>query len=276
MKPMTFTLISLNTEHRVSPYTERQLERLLALSPQVIALQEVTPGSVAAIRARLGAAGYHVDDTLRVHDVTLRHGGRSHGILVASRWPLRLRRQAIGPWPEHIASASLTTEFGKLDLLVVHAPAGAVHGAVKLDVLDAAIEAAQRLRAPHRIVCGDTNTPQVETPDGRTLTWADPCPGSTWKPPRDLVERWRHRELRFLREQPGLVDVYREVNGWAVRDISWDKSPSKIGRRYDHIFGSMSLNPIRCWYEHDLRLDGLSDHSAIAATFDPPGLAQAA
>jgi endonuclease/exonuclease/phosphatase family metal-dependent hydrolase len=42
-----------------------------------------------------------------------------------------------------------------------------------------------------------------------------------------------------------------------------------IGRRFDHVFASTSLNPLSCTYLQKFRESGLSDHAALEAVFLP-------
>ena len=76
---------------------------------------------------------------------------------------------------------------------------------------------------------------------------------------------------------PGLAewdlrDVFRELNGFERQDASWvlhTRARRKAGLRLDHILASAGLRPRWCDYHHGWREDGLSDHSALEAIFDP-------
>ena len=43
----------------------------------------------------------------------------------------------------------------------------------------------------------------------------------------------------------------------------------KAAHRLDHVLASAGLGPVACDYVHGWREAGLSDHSAIEATFEP-------
>ena len=64
-----------------------------------------------------------------------------------------------------------------------------------------------------------------------------------------------------------MVDAFRGANGYDISEASWYwKNRGRTGGyRLDHVFVSNHLRPVACWYEHDLRLGGLSDHSPIVA-----------
>jgi hypothetical protein len=121
-----------------------------------------------------------------------------------------------------------------------------------------------------RIVCGDFNTPQEERNNGRIITWAERenrKGNIVFIPSRGV--RWDQGERRVLSELNNfnLPDVFRHLHGYKVKQFSWVSQ--KRGRRYDHVFASIELNPIECRYLHLARKHGLSDHSPIEACFQP-------
>ncbi len=69
-----------------------------------------------------------------------------------------------------------------------------------------------------------------------------------------------------------LADVYRLLHGYAPVETSWvlKQAGREVGRRFDHVFASRELLPLACEYLHDVRLSGLSDHSAIEVIFGFP------
>ena len=67
----------------------------------------------------------------------------------------------------------------------------------------------------------------------------------------------------------GLPDVFRQLHDYRVEEASWLLPQNKsVGRRFDHMFASPAMRPVACGYIHDVRLNGLSDHSALVADFD--------
>jgi exodeoxyribonuclease III len=62
----------------------------------------------------------------------------------------------------------------------------------------------------------------------------------------------------------GWTDCWRTRNGDA-REYTWISSVKKHGFRYDQALASKSFDQkiTACFYDHDVRLNGLSDHSAM-------------
>jgi exonuclease III len=238
-----------------------QAGALLARKPDVVALQEVTMGTVARWRKGLAGAGLTacVDSSECLAE-------RTYFNLLAARYPLEPLPALTIPFPERVLGAVAASPWGPVEIHVAHLPPGVTRGLIKVETFEAIATA---LRAPprtaHRILCGDFNTPQSEATDGRVQTWADHHP--RWR------QRWEAAERSVLTGlgASDLPDVFRQLNGYAPRDVSWvwKGRGREVGRRFDHVFASRSLNAVRCQYVHDWRLAGLSDHSAIEVNFRP-------
>ena len=73
---------------------------------------------------------------------------------------------------------------------------------------------------------------------------------------------WYTAELENL-EKVGMKDAFRHVYG-DEEEFSW-YSHQGNGFRYDHTYISEGLLPIvkDCYYPHEYRIDGLSDHSPM-------------
>lgn len=108
------------------------------------------------------------------------------------------------------------------------------------------------------------------------MTW-----GQTEKPNGHIVTKRGHKTwdagersvIEGLAEFD-LADVFRSLYGYEVQEFSWyfrRKGETISKRRFDHIFASRKLNPVKCCYVHALREQGLSDHSAIEVCFEPSG-----
>jgi exodeoxyribonuclease III len=69
--------------------------------------------------------------------------------------------------------------------------------------------------------------------------------------------------------QNGWMDAYRYLHP-ASLEYSWF-GRKREGYRFDHIFISDGLSPYvtECWYTHEVRTTGLSDHSAMFLTLLP-------
>ena len=137
---------------------------------------------------------------------------------------------------------------------------------MKVETCEALFERLARPANRHRVLCGDLNTPRLETADGEVETFASNHP--LWE------ERWDAAERSLLvgLAEWDLHDAFRGLNGYDRRDVSWvmnTRSRRKAGHRLDHVLASRSLHPVWCDYEHGWREAGLSDHSAIMAVFEP-------
>jgi exonuclease III len=140
----------------------------------------------------------------------------------------------------------------------------------KVETCEALYVALARDTDRHRILCGDFNTPRLETTEGEVITFAENHP--------EHIERWDAAERSVIAglAEWDLSDAFRALNGYERRDVSWifnTRARRKAGHRLDHVLASASLRPTWCDYQHGWRDDGLSDHSAIEAIFEPETLA---
>ena len=73
---------------------------------------------------------------------------------------------------------------------------------------------------------------------------------------------WYEDEMKDL-GKVGMIDVFREQHG-NVKEYSW-YSHQGNGYRYDHFYIHETLIPIakECYYDHEVREEKLSDHSAM-------------
>jgi exonuclease III len=247
-------LLTWNVAGRVRRRAE-QREAVLSVDADVVALQEVTPTTVAGWTEDLGAAGYGV----RTTGAGPRPEGRRRlGVLVASREPLRAGPDVDVPWPERL----LAVRTGGLTLYNLHSPISPSPGLAKVRTHEALHRHLERGRGP-RVLCGDLNTPRRETRDGEVLTFARTTTGRL-RPERG--ERWDRAELALVRglEPRGWRDAFRERHGYAARDRSWTW-PNGGGYRLDHVLVSRGVQVTACAYRHDWREERLSDHSGMLA-----------
>jgi exonuclease III len=256
-------LVTWNVAGRVRRRAE-QAEALIALDADAVALQEVTPTTLAGWRADLDAAGYAAVSSLdRLRE---RPGGRRPlGVLIAARGGLEEAAAADVPWPERVAAARLPGPPA-LELHNLHSPISPSPGLAKVLTHEAVHRRLSRPADVARVLCGDLNTPRRESLGGETTTFARTSAGRL-RPERG--ERWDRAELALVRglEPAGFRDAFRSLHGWEPRDRSWTW-PNGGGYRLDHVIVSARVGVRRCEYLHAWREAGLSDHSAMTAELE--------
>ncbi|HEX6031807.1 MAG TPA: endonuclease/exonuclease/phosphatase family protein [Tepidiformaceae bacterium] len=240
-----------------------QAGAVAAFHPDVVALQEVTPTGIGRFRdafAALGLpyllAGAHLAAEAGQEAIAAR------AVVVASRWPLAPCQPAVVPRQELVVCATLAAPHGPLELVAVHIPTWSNGWETKVETQEGVALRISECAEP-AILLGDFNAPKDELPDGTVVPFT-----------RASNVRGRAAELGLT--APGLatsgfVDAFRTANGYGPRDASWFwKNRGRTGGfRLDHIFASPGLIPTACWYAHNLRLGGMSDHSPIIADLEP-------
>ena len=249
-------LVSWNVAGRNSRLQE-QAERLLGVEPDLVCLQEVTPATAAGWSERLADAGLEpvVAPLPRV-----REGSRPLAVLIAARESGEVVPVEGVPWPERV----LAVQAGPLEIVNVHSPISPKPGLVKVLTHEAVFRHAAAATGP-RIVLGDLNTPRREHPDGTVWTFARDRQGRLRD---DRGERWDAAETALIRGLAGrgFRDAFRELNGFAHKEPSWEWPRSGGGYRLDHLIASAEVTVSACAYRHDWRReDRLSDHSALVA-----------
>jgi endonuclease/exonuclease/phosphatase family metal-dependent hydrolase len=197
-------------------------------------------------------------------------GPRRLAVMVAARWPVRPLPPPAGmepPWPEKARSVTVETPEGELDVHAIHVP-NARNGWVKVDHLR---ELARVIAAPGerpRIACGDLNTPRREPPGAPIVTFARDRYGRL-RPERG--EPWDTAEAAVLDGSTGMRDAWRAVHGPDARELSWAYPTwPRSGYRLDHLLASGDVEVLACDYVHELRLERMSDHSALVANLELP------
>lgn len=271
-------LISWNIAGRVKKLPE-QINALATRKPDVVALQEVTKSNGPLLRGMLNEIGLtHIADTVAE---AIKHK-RRYAVLIAGRWPFRPLPAADFniPWPERLLSVVINSPWQEIELHTTYVPTGATKAGsgIKLETLEGIFaRLACRARFP-RILCGDFNIPQAETPTGQLITF-----GQTIKETGQVTtkrtlhqisgQRWDRAERLILTDLAhfDLADTYRALNGYQAQASSWyaKNRGRHFGFRLDHVFAGQALNPIRCVYLHTFRQAGLSDHAPIEVDFAP-------
>jgi len=252
------TLVSWNVAGRARRQPA-QAERIAALSPDLVCLQEVTPRTAPAWAEGLRAAGL---DDVRIADpsaATAARRDRPLLALVASRSPQEPLEVGGLPWPERV----LASRVAGLEVVNVHSPISSRPDLVKVLTHEAVHRHLAGEGGP-RLVCGDLNTPRKEHPDGRVWTFARTRTGRL-RPERG--ERWDAAELALIKglEEHGFRDAFRALHGLEVREPTWVWQRSGGGYRLDHLIVSSEVEVRVCGYLHEWRDEGLSDHSPLVA-----------
>jgi exonuclease III len=243
-------------------------------SPQLVALQELNPNAnhlellnEMELRYVKSTAGFADRRTKPF---------RRYAVLIASKWPLRVSRQGWDcyvPWPERVLSVIVEAPFGEFELHTAYIPCGESHGWIKIRTFNGIFRRLAYTAKHRRVLCGDFNTPQEETPEGLVITW-----GQRRKPNGDLAfhkgwgERWDEGERNILTglARYNLADAYRSLYGYKVTDWSWqDAKREGVRRRFDHVFASPSMDAWRFEYLSKAVERELSDHKAVEVDFSP-------
>jgi len=206
--------------------------RLTDLSPEVIVLSEYrNNASGSKIRASLLAAGYRFNLVTNAKQ-------SDNSAAIFSRLPFNgyLHPQSDETYPHNVATA----EFEAFKVIGMYLPHKKKH-----KLFDFLIAAGQE--AKPSIMVGDFNTGK---------NYIDQAGNSFWY----------EDKLKEL-ESKGYIDAFREKQG-SIKEYSW-YSHQGNGYRYDHSYIHNSLKPILkdCYYLHEWRESGLSDHSPMVVTF---------
>lgn len=249
---MTITLASWNTNFRRD--TAGQVAATLAHHPDIVVFQEVRAAAFPELARRLAEAEltYFATSSSSV----LGHR-MSRYVSVASRFPFCDAAPVDGPAPETSVCLEIESPDGAFELVGVYVPSIARRDGVKVPTQHAMnARMAHAATRPH-IICGDFNSPKAESEDGVTLFF---------KPSRPIEYAGEHALMDGLFEY-GLRDAFRDANGHADPAPSWFwKNRGRTGGyRLDHIFVSPHFQVHRCWYDHAVREQGLSDHSLMLA-----------
>jgi exodeoxyribonuclease III len=251
-------LLSWNVAGRVRRLPE-QAERIAALAPDVVCLQEVMLSTREEWRRRLDDAGW-TEIALGDAAPALAAGRtRPRMALTAAREPFEIVDVPDLPWPERVLAACIDG----IEIVNVHSPVSPSPGLAKV-LTHEALHAHLATGSGPRLACGDLNTPRKEHADGRVWTFARDRYGRL-RP--DRGERWDAAELAVIRglDEHGFRDAFRALHGPERREHSWEWPRWGGGYRLDHLVASAEVDVPALAYAHEWRREGLSDHSPLAA-----------
>jgi len=271
-------LITWNTAGRKRK-AEYQVRALASREPDIVALQEVRLSTLKIFRKLLPEIGlkYFLDSFSHLQPHVRAIGPRQYAVVIATSWPIReidFKRIHM-PWPEKLLAVTVAHSQTRFQIFTTHIPPGSSNGWIKIETLESLYQAVIRKSRFPKILCGDFNTPQAETSDGISISWAYRRRDRDYVLKKRLGKRWDNGEINILRglEKIDMPDVYRMLHGYRKRDYSWfvNRSRKPTGRRFDHCFASSQLQPISAKYIHNWRKERLSDHSALEIIFDLSG-----
>jgi exodeoxyribonuclease-3 len=246
-------LVTWNVAGRVRAQAE-QAAAILAIGPDVVALQEVTVRTEPLWRAALADAGFGAVESA-LCELPRGKSRRRLAVLTAARHGLqRLPSPPDVPWPERVLCCRVGDAF---ELTNLHSPIAPAPDLAKIRTHEA-VAAHLTAGSGPRVLAGDLNTPRREYPDGRLLTFAHDTNGRLRE---ERGERWDRAERALVRDL-GWIDAFRVLHGYEERSASWTFKDDRGGWRLDHVLVS-GLEVTASAYAHEWRRAGLSDHSAL-------------
>lgn len=249
-------LLSWNVAGRVRRMDD-QGHLVAGLSCDLVCLQEIRPTTAARWTELLTEAGLAHSCVASPADTAGTR--RPLSVLIASRWAMTENAIDGLPWSER----GLAVRTQGLEVVGVHSPISPSPGLAKVLTHEAVHRHMAQGSGP-RIVCGDLNTPRREHPDGQVWTFARDRYGRLRE---DRGERWDQAELAVIQglEPLGFRDAFREEQGLAQRELSWEWPRWGGGYRLDHLIVSAEVSVRAVAYAHEWRRAGLSDHSPLVA-----------
>jgi exonuclease III len=254
-------LVSWNVAGRMKRLPE-QAARIAEAAPDAVCLQEVIDRAVPLWEHAFATIGLeHVAHPPRPLAAP---GRRRLAVLIAARDPFCVSDAIDGvPWPERTLAVTLPS---RLQLVNVHSPISPSPELAKVRTHEAVHAFLKQRQSSPCALCGDLNTPRREHSDGTAWTFARDRNGRL-RP--DRGERWDQAELALIRglEPYGYRDAFRELHGYEAREPSWEWPRWGGGYRLDHLIISSQIELSACYYAHEWRRAGLSDHSPLIAEF---------
>ena len=204
-----------------------------------------------------------------VEDKSVLERNRKFGQLIISKNPIELLERCKEiPFPERVLSG----KTGNLEVHTTHIPPGSSNGVIKVKHFEGLYNYLSRRKDSLKLLTGDFNSPKFELKDGEIITWGQKL-GKSGKPRIAINPKWKHQctgerwdsaERSIIENHTllGMKDAFREKNGYEDFSGSWFTNQGQ-GRRYDHVFTSRQIYVENSFYDHQPRINGLSDHSPL-------------
>jgi exonuclease III len=221
----------------------------------IAVLQEARAASFEELRDRFATAG--LCHFIHSHRADSESGVKRY-VAVASRYPLGAVAPVACPAPESTVAVGVDTGEVAFELLGAYIPTIARKDGIKVPTQLALHDRVRQAAGRPLVVCGDFNSPKAESAEGEIELFFRPSRAEEYAGERALM----HGLLEL-----GMRDAFRACNGYGIDAPSWFwKNRGRTGGyRLDHIFVSPHFEVLRCWYDHEVRERGLSDHSAMFA-----------
>ncbi|MEE9327825.1 MAG: endonuclease/exonuclease/phosphatase family protein [Cocleimonas sp.] len=233
-------ILSWNILHGGGKRANDILDAINKEQPDIVTLQEFRHGSSKDVLLK-GLAEMGLDEQF----VPGTNSARDNSLIIASRYNFQAQIFPKGGDIPARAIRAFFPDLAELNLIAAHLPQKKkqppyLHGLIDLDKV---------FLKENSLIIGDLNC-GIPFEDSETKSF----------------------EHTFLFQQllrDGWVDAWRSRNK-NKREYTWISTKQKNGFRYDHALASVELdNKIKAInYNHNVRLNGISDHSLITVAID--------
>lgn len=203
--------------------------------PDIVTLQEFRHGSSKQVLLD-GLTKMGLDEQF----VPKTNSARDNSIIIASKYSFQAN---IFPKDSAIPARAIRAFFpdlAELNLIATHLP----QKQKQPPYLHALLDLDKNFLSENSLIIGDLNT-GIPFEDSETKSF-------------------EHTYLFQQLLRDGWIDAWRSRNK-NKREFTWISTKQKNGFRYDHALASTSFNNVitEIRYNHDVRLNGISDHSLI-------------
>jgi exonuclease III len=233
-------ILSWNILHGGGKRAHEILKVIAKEDPDIVTLQEFRHGSSKTVLLE-GLANMGLDEQYAPETAS----ARDNSVIIASKYNFQATIFPRGTEPPARAVRAFFPDLAELNLIAAHLP----QKAKQPPYLHALIDLDKDFLAENSLIIGDLNC-GIPFEDSETKSF----------------------EHTFLFQQllrDGWVDAWRSRNK-EKREFTWISTKQKNGFRYDHALASKSVNNVitEVKYDHDVRLNGISDHSLLILEAD--------